>query len=127
MTPEEKEEFKALVKEALRENVEEQLEKIISPIVDILHIYKDVEINEETEKYIAEVQLDEAETVKVTKKIKWSQVLNISETTKTDQDLFQVKNLYKLLLNSGPIYCEIKDIKKFEDSWEEAILAYGFV
>jgi len=123
MTPEEKEEFKILIREVLKENSEE----VISPLVKITQIYKDVEIPEETEKFLADTKLDEAETAKVSKFIKWSSILSITGTTKRDQDLFEVKQLYKLQLDTGIIYCHIKNIKEFENAWEEAILAYGFI
>lgn len=123
MLPEEKEELKILIKETLKESSEE----VVSPIVKVIQVYKDVDLEEGTDKVIADSKLDQAETVKVSRMIKWSSVQDIIETTKTDQNLFEVKKLYKLILHNGSIYCEIKNIKEFENAWEEAILAYGFV
>lgn len=123
LTPEDKEEFKLLVREVLKENSEE----VISPLVKITQIYKDVEIPEETEKFLADTKLEGAETAKVSKFIKWSSILNITGTTKRDQDLFEVKQLYKLQLDTGIIYCHIKDIKEFRNSWEQAIFTYDLI
>lgn len=89
--------------------------------------FKDVDIEEGADQVIADSKLHDAETVKVTRIIKWSSIHDIIETSKRDQDLFETKKLYKLILDIGPMYCEIKNIKEFEKQWEEAILAYGFI
>ncbi len=123
MTPEDKLEFKALIREVLKESNEE----VISPLVDITKVYKDVEIAEGSDKIVADSKLDEAETVKVTKTIKWSQIQDIEYTSKSDQHFFEIKQLYKLYLNTGPIYAHIKNIEEFTQSWEKATLTYGFI
>ena len=123
MTPEDKIEFKTLIREVLKETNEE----VISPLVEITQVYKDVTIAEGTDDIVADTKLDQAETAKVIKTIKWSQIENITGTTKKDQHLFEVKQLYKLHLNTGPIYAHIKNIEEFKQAWEEACLAYGFI
>lgn len=123
MTPEDKIEFKALIKEVLTEQ-----EETVSPVVKVIQVYKDVDIPEGQDNIVADAAIDGAETVRVSRTLKWSQIYNIVETTKREQKLFEVKLLYKILLDQGPcIYCYIKDIKEFERQWEEAILAYGFI
>lgn len=130
MAPEDKEEFKILIREVLKEE-----EQTISPVFKIIQVYKDVEISEQDKEIkdpllvgLIEDTIDSAETIKVYRTFKWSQLYNIIETSKTERDLFEVKQLYKLILDSGTcIYVVIKDIKEFESAWEEAILAYGFI
>lgn len=122
MTPEDKEELKALVREVLKEE-----DEAISPLVRVTYVFKDVDIEEGADQVIVDSKLHDAETVKVTRIIKWSSIHDIIETSKRDQDLFETKKLYKLILDIGPMYCEIKNIKEFEKQWEEAILAYGFI
>jgi Lhr-like helicase len=107
--------------------VKEEIKEIISPIVEVTQIYKDVEISEESEKFLVDSKLEGAETARVSKTIKWSSILDITETTKRDQDLMEVKQLYKLCLNTGTIYCHIKDIKEFRNSWEQAIFTYDLI
>jgi len=104
--------------------LKEDIKEIISPLVEITKVYKDVEISEESEKFLVDSKLEEAETAKVSMTIKWSSIFDITGTTKRDQDLMEVKQLYKLYLNTGTIYCYIKDIKAFRNSWEQAIFTY---
>jgi len=123
MSPEDVEEVKKIVSDKLAEE-----EKVISPLFNIVWIYKDVNIPEGQEDIIADAKIEEAETVKINRTIKWSDLNTVCESTKKNKDLFQVRSLYKIGLHSGEfIYCIIKDVELFKQDWEEFILAYGTI
>jgi len=125
MTPEDKEEFKILIREVLKENSEE----VINPTVEILHCYRDAIIEHDDDAATVQKKLLEAEPIRVERVIKWSDIYSIGYTdTSNKKEVGVGKNLYKLYLNTGEnIYALIKDIEKFKEDWQTAMLTYGFI
>lgn len=123
MTPEDKEEVKQLINQALKEQ-----EESISPVVEVLHCYRDVIIAESDDVDTIQKKLFEAEPIRVERLIRWLDIYSIGYAdTSNKKEVGVSKNLYKLYMNTGEnIYALIKNIDKFKEDWTNALLTYGY-
>lgn len=124
MSPEDIEEVKKIVNKAI-----EDKEQTISPVVEILHCYRDAVISESDDVETIQKKLLEAEAIRVERLIRWLDIYSIGYTdTSNKKEVGVTKNLYKLYMNTGEnIYALIKDIEKFKKDWTDALLAYGAI
>lgn len=123
MTPEDKEELKSLFREVLKEE-----DETISPIVEVMWIYKRSDKPISEDPILAEASLSSTEVTRATRILKWSQIMEIIEPSKLNREsMDNPKNMWKLVLTNDVIYCIIKDIDKFKEDWQTAMNTYGFV
>jgi len=100
----------------------------ISPIVQLLQIYKSADIQEGEDKWSKDSKIANAPIIRQQTIIKWSSIKSIRESTDEIRNTLEVsKDLYCLYTEDDFIIFIHNDIDNFIELWLEAISTYDLV